>query len=474
MPRKWFPALFVFVALVFAPIDLAYAATAQAATPETQILKRTSEGFREVARKVNPSVVSIRSKVGGGGGGPEGRGMQVPPELEDFFRFFGPQSPMRPNPQPQVGIGSGFVIDTKGHIVTNNHVVEGATEIVVTFSGHSEELKAKVVGVDPRTDLAVIQVQGAKKLPPPLNWSDYNKVEVGDWAIAVGSPFALEESLTVGVVSAKGRDSRGMMGADFVADFLQTDAAINPGNSGGPLCDIDGNVMGVNTAIYSRSGGYMGIGFAITSKVAQEVIASLIGEGKVVRGWLGVMIQPLDEAMAKELGISKGVVIHGVTPDSPAEAAGIQGGDVITEADGKPVEKPTELQQIVAGLKPGKKIDLKVVSYNTKKTRTVSVKIGQLPEKEGKVAGGERGGAEKIGVEVAASRGGKGVVVTGVMPGSVAQANGIEEGDVLLSVNRKAVNSPAAFREAMKGATRFYIEAKREGRQLFFQFTVPN
>jgi serine protease Do len=243
------------------------------------------------------------------------------------------------------------------------------------------DLKAKVIGTDPKTDLALLKVESSKDLPV-AEWADSDQVEVGDWAIAIGSPFNLSQTVTLGIVSAKGRNSNVLGGADYVGDLIQTDAAINPGNSGGPLVTLDGQVMGVNTAIYTRSGGYMGIGFAIPSNLAKDVVAKLKKDGKIVRGWLGVYIQPLDPEMGKELGIKEGVSVHEVVPDSPAQKGGLKAGDVIVEVDGTAVKEVTQLQRSISGFKPGQNVKMKVVSYNDKKSRNLSVKIGDVPSEE--------------------------------------------------------------------------------------------
>lgn len=284
--------------------------------------------------------------------------------------------------QPRQGSGSGFVIDRQGHILTNHHVVNGATEITVLLpDDESEPVKAKVVGLDPRSDLAVLKIETKRDLVP-VEWADFESVEVGDHAIAIGSPFNLTHSVTAGIVSAKGRNSAAVMGAEFGTDMLQTDAAINPGNSGGPLCTADGRVMGVNTAIFSQTGGYMGIGFAIPSSTAKEVAATLISNGHVVRGWLGVQIQLADNEMKKELGVETAVVVHAVQPNSPAEAAGFRAGDAIIQIDGKKVLKIEQVQRMVSQLKPGAKISVQVVNYGDRKSRNLDVKIGQLPDPE--------------------------------------------------------------------------------------------
>lgn len=371
-------------------VPSAQAASASAADslplplPQAEALQKSAENFRAVAKRVAPSVVTIRVSA-------EPRPLKraspgrrfSDDSMERMLERFGFQFDMpQMGAQPKQGSGSGFVIDRQGHILTNNHVVSGASEITVLLpDDESEPVKAKVVGLDPRSDLAVLKIDTSRALIP-VEWADFENVEVGDHAIAIGSPFNLTHSVTAGIVSAKGRNSAAVMGAEFGTDMLQTDAAINPGNSGGPLCTADGRVMGVNTAIFSQTGGYMGIGFAIPSSTAKEVAANLIATGHVVRGWLGVQIQLADNEMKKDLGVDSAVVVHAVQPNSPAEAAGFRAGDAIVQIDGKKVAKVEQVQSLVSKLKPGAKISVQVVNYSDRKTRSLDVKIGQLPEPE--------------------------------------------------------------------------------------------
>ena len=357
-------------------------------------LQQTSQSFRRVAEMVNPTVVNIKSTVGvekrHAPFSKRWRGQPQPqdgfPEGQDpfrdffgqFFHRYGQGGPVMPQAQPQTALGSGMIIDGRGYVLTNNHVVKEATEILVTVPGFATDLKAKVVGTDPQTDLAVIKVEAPKPLPS-INWADSDKVEVGDWAIAIGIPFGLEHTMTLGIVSAKGRNQVGITGSEYGGGLIQTDAAINPGNSGGPLCTVDGTVMGVNTAIFTRTGGYMGIGFAIPSNLARTVASDLIAHGKVTRAWLGVYIGPLADDLGKELGINHGAVIERVEPKSPADKSGLQPGEVITQINGKEVTDVTQLPQEVGSLKPGERITLKLVSYETKRSREVKVKLEAMP-----------------------------------------------------------------------------------------------
>jgi serine protease Do len=356
--------------------------------PDGEALQKNAENFRAVVKTVAPSVLTIKTSLenkvvkapmrrGRSGAVPQGR------SFEDLFEQFGFSfgGPPRQRGTPSGGSGSGFVIDKTGIVVTNYHVVKDADTITVSLNeDESEEIPAKVIGTDPRTDIAVLKIDAGRELPA-VEWADSNHVEVGDYAIAIGSPFMLTHSVTAGIVSAKGRNASRLIGADFGYELIQTDTAINPGNSGGPLCTSDGKVMGVNTAIYTQSGGNMGIGFAIPSNVAKQVVASLLKDGKVVRGWLGVAIQPAGKELKKELGIKGGVVVHEVQEDSHAEKAGLRAGNAIVQIGEHAVNKVEELQRWVSERQPGEKIALKVVGYVDGKSRTVEVKIGRLPDK---------------------------------------------------------------------------------------------
>ncbi len=459
--------------------------------PEGGLLKKTSESFRMVAKKVGPAVVNIKATKGAkreslqraprGPGkrrnpfpeGDEGeQGMGKDP-FSDFFERFGHPFPFMEQ-GPQTSLGSGVIIDKKGIVVTNNHVVDGATEILINLNGDKTELKAKVIGTDPKTDLAVLQVVGGKDLPA-AEWADSDAVEVGDWAIAIGSPFALGQSVTVGIVSAKGGRNSSVTGVDFGGDLIQTDAAINPGNSGGPLCDLEGRVMGINTAIYTRSGGYMGIGFAIPANLAREVANKLATDGKIIRGWLGVYIEPLAPDLAKELGVKEGVGIREVIESSPASEAGLKAGDVVLEVDGKAVKEPALLQKTISGYKPGQSVKIKITSYADKKTRVVTVKVGKLPDEATapKAEHGNDGQPDKLGLLVSPSPAKDGMIVENTQPGSIGEQAGIESGDVIVRINRKVVDSLAMYKKQVSSSRKLFLEVKRKGRTLFVQVTLP-
>src|SRR5215470_1132827 len=326
-----------------------------------------SGSFSQVAETVAPAVVNINTVTRGTGRTP----------IEEFFgeeffrRFFG-EVPERE--QVQRSLGSGVIVDASGIVLTNAHVVDRASEIeAVTADGKKH--KAKLVGVDRRTDLAVLKLQGGGPYPA-ATLGDSDKLKVGDWVLAIGSPFGLQQTVTAGIISAKGRS----IGQGPFDDFLQTDAAINPGNSGGPLVNMSGEIVGINSAILSRSGGNVGIGFSIPSNMAKRIYTELATKGKITRGWMGVSIQELTPELAKGFGLkdSKGVLVADVVQDSPASKAGINAGDIIVEFDKKKVDTPQDLQKVVALTAPGKGVPVKV--WRDKGEKTLEIKIGDTPE----------------------------------------------------------------------------------------------
>lgn len=426
------------------------------------------KNFVPIVKAVTPAVVNIsttrvvRGPSGGGGGPGGGGGEQMAPFMDDpFFRqFFGDEFFKRfqaPRERKESSLGSGVIVSSDGYIVTNNHVVAKADEIKVLLPD-KREFTGKVVGTDPKTDIAVVKIN-AKDLPT-LPWGDSDKLEVGEWILAIGNPFALNSTVTSGIVSAVGRANVGI--ADY-EDFIQTDAAINPGNSGGALVNVRGELVGINTAIFSRSGGYMGIGFAVPANMTRTVMDSLIKTGKVTRGWLGVSIQEVNQELARQFGLSetKGALVSEVIPDSPAAASGLKPGDVIVSYDGKPVDSPAVLRNMVAQTPVGKTAKLEVLRDN--KRQTLNVKIAEQPKEiaqgdaEETIESGEEAGAAKsalAGIEIrnltpdiarqlGLNPGTKGVVVTGLAPDSPAAAAGVEPGDVILEINRQPVRSVA-------------------------------
>jgi len=438
--------------------------------------------FAGLAEHVAPSVVNISStqEVKGGPLAPGGPGGGEDDPFHDFFgpfeRFFGPPRRM---PYKAKSLGSGFVIDPAGYILTNNHVVENAEEIVVKLPT-GKEFKAKVVGRDAKTDIALIEIHGASDLVPVL-LGDSDELKVGQWVVAIGNPFGLENTVTAGIVSAMGRH----INQGPYDNFIQTDAAINPGNSGGPLLNTRGEVVGINTAIFSRGGGNIGIGFAIPIGLAKEIVPQLKSKGHVTRGWLGVMIQKVTPDIAESLGLSepKGALVSDVVKDGPAEAAGIKQGDVIVEYDGKPVSDSAELPLLVARTPVGKTVKLKAI--RGKGTETFSIKIQELKEEE--TAERATGTAEDLGLAVqtltpdlaenlGVDRNLKGVVVTQVEPGGPAADAGLRRGDVILEVNRQAVKDADAYKKALKagGKGKSVLFLVRRGDNTIFLALKPS
>ena len=385
------------------------------------------------------------------GPGPNPFGGEDP--FEEFFRrFFGD----RPPPGQQRSLGSGFIVSADGYIITNNHVVGDADKITVRLSD-KEEYEAKVVGSDEKTDIALIKINAKHPLPVvPLGKS--TDLQVGDWVMAIGNPFGLEQTVTAGIVSAKGR----VIGAGPYDDFIQTDASINPGNSGGPLLNLKGEVVGINSAIFSQSGGNIGIGFAIPIDLAKSVVTQLKEKGKVTRGWLGVAIQSVTPELAKSFGLKEptGALVAEVTKDGPAEKAGLERGDIITAFNETPIKDSHELPALVAQTPVGNKAEVTVLRGG--KEKTVTVKLGELPEQQAKAERGEES-EESWGMTVASltaelarrfqlENDQKGVVVTEVEPGSPAELAGIQPGDVVEEVNRQPVESVEAFNKAMADA----------------------
>ena len=402
--------------------------------------------FVTLARKLKPIVVNV-STISEGGQRPESPFGEEDPFGEFWRRFFG--GPLPRGPSRQRSLGSGFLIDRDGSILTNNHVVENAQKIVVKLSDE-REFDAKIIGRDQKTDIAVIKINAKESLPvAPLGDSD--RLEVGEWVMAIGNPFGLDNTVTSGIVSAKGRHIGGPYD-----NFIQTDASINPGNSGGPLINLRGEVVGINSAIYSRSGTNIGIGFAIPINLVKELLPQLKGKGRVTRGYLGVLIQKVTPEIAESLGIDKprGALVADVTRGGPAEGAGVKVGDVIIEFDGKEIQESNDLPIIVARTPVDRKVRLKIL--RDKKEIALTVTIGELKEEEVVASAKEKGEmgltvqqvtpqiAESLGLERA-----EGVVITGVEPGSPAEEAGLRRGDVVLEVDRKPVRKLADYKKSL-------------------------
>jgi serine protease Do len=418
-------------------------------------------GFADIVEKVKPAVISVRVKVDGGTETTGLNSNDVPPGLREFFRRFGmPDGSNGPEGMPRgrgrnviTGQGSGFFISADGFAVTNNHVVEKAESVQVT-TDDGKIHKAKVIGTDPRTDLALIKVEEGPF--PYVKLSD-KAPRIGDWVIAVGNPFGLGGTVTAGIVSARGRD----IGASAYDDFIQIDAPVNKGNSGGPTFDTDGNVIGVNTAIFSPSGGSVGIAFAIPADTVNSVVAQLKEHGSVTRGWIGVQIQPVTSDIADSLGLKKaeGALVAEPQANSPAQKAGIEAGDVITSVDGKEVKDARDLAKKIGAMAPKASVKLTVLHKGAEKTLTLT--LGELPNtKEAHASTGDNDSSAdigKLGLTLApaarvAGAGAEGVVVTGVESGGVAADHGFSTGDVIVEIAGKSVSTPADVRDVVASA----------------------
>lgn len=399
----------------------------------------------EMAEKVLPAVVSIRTETV-----MKGADMQDP-----FEFFFGPgmnpwggAQPNQQRPQPkQEGLGSGVIVSKQGYILTNNHVVDNADNITVTFSD-KREFKAKVIGTDPQSDIAVIQLEKAPNDLPVAYLGKSESLRVGEWVVAIGNPFGLSSTVTSGIVSAKGVHNRGITGYE---NFIQTDAAINPGNSGGGLFNLSGELVGINTAILSRTGGFQGIGFAIPIDLARGILQDLVQFGKVTRGYLGVSIQDVDPKIAKAMKLDRvqGALIAEVVSGSPAEKSGIMAGDLVTSINGVAVKDANALRNAVAMVKPGESTELGILRNG--KELKVKAQVGSK-EATGEVASTKGGGGKsaELGLEVGPNQGDPGVVVLSVSQGGLAAEAGLQANDVILQVNQKPVKTVAGFQDVMR------------------------
>ena len=464
----------------FAQASVEHTAPIDAGRPAAQALP----GFGDLVQKVSPAVVTISSTMREQADDEDGSPFQPgSPQEHQFQQFFGRQQ--QAPTQLVHALGSGFIIDAQGHIVTNNHVVKDATNIQVTLAD-GRKLPAKVIGVDPKTDLALLQVKSSTPLPH-LALGDSNAARVGDWVVAVGNPFGLGGTVTAGILSARGRQ----IGQGPYDDFLQIDAPINRGNSGGPLFAQDGTVIGVNTAIYSPSGGSVGIGFAIPSSEVKEVIGQLETNGKVSRGWLGVSAQAVSPAMASALHLptQTGALVAEVQKDSPAAASGIQAGDVITQVGTQAVKDPRSLAQIVADIHTGTVENVTVRRDGQDKTVQVTVEaLRDGGNGQQTMASAEHGA--KLGLalaplddqarqELSLDANQKGVVIASVRPDSPAQAAGLQSGDVLETVGGKAVTSPRQAVNALHEATQksgdaVALRVLRDGHQAFVALSASS
>ncbi len=442
-------------------------------------------GFTEVAKQVTPAVVNITTvmteKVSGGLPLPD----QLRDRMEEFFgkpldpRHRGPQNPVEPR-GPRRGQGSGVIVSTDGYVLTNNHVIANAHEVSVTLPD-KREFKGKIVGADPKSDLAVVKINAGNL--PTVGWGDASKLQVGEYVLAVGNPFGLNSTVTLGIVSAVGR---GHMGITQYEDFIQTDAAINPGNSGGALVNTNGELVGINTAIFSQTGGYQGVGFAVSTTMAKPIYESLVKTGKVVRGYLGIGLQDLNHDLATSFSLkdSKGALISDVKEGSPAEQAGLKQGDVIIEYQGTPVEDGVVLQRLVTRTAVGTKVPLKVIRDG--RERELMVKVGDPPD-EAKITKVEKAdtdyalsglAVQDIDQDIARElglNGQRGAVVTRVEPGSGAEKAGLIPGDLIREINRQPIKSVKDFEkvssDVKKGGT-VLILINRQGNSLFLSARI--
>ncbi len=444
-------------------------------TDQIKIVQSISEVFNVVAQKLEPSVVHIVSER-----------TAAAPSLPPGFRLFPDDDnedlPFPFNRQPQrqwtQATGSGVIISADGYVLTNNHVVTGASRVTVKLSGSDgQSYDAKVVGADPRTDIAVIKIDGAKGLHP-AELGDSDAVRVGDWVLAIGSPFGLDRTVTTGIISAKGRANVGI--ADY-EDFIQTDASINPGNSGGPLVDVAGKVIGINTAIASRSGGNQGVGFTIPINMIKQLLPRLEKGEQIHRGYLGVLIQPLDKKLADNFGYdsTKGAAVSEVLPDSPSKDK-LRPGDIVFSVNGKEVADPNELRTAVAAVGPGQDVELGV--FRDGKKVKVSIRLGELPTAAAEAGPAPRGGRSSskdlLGIDVQTLtpelagqlgyEGRKGVLITSVDPASEAAREGLSAGDLITQIQGQVVTTADEFAKALdkakdKPSVRLLVSSRRGG-----------
>ncbi len=430
-----------------------YADDGRISKESIDILAKTNRAMAEVASVVKPSVVNIASV----------KTVKADERIAPFFndpffrRFFGDEfrNFERPRGHKQSGLGSGVIVDRRGYILTNNHVIRGADEITVTLSDR-REFKGRVVGTDQKTDLAVVKIDSDNL--PVVQLGDSDKLKPGETVLAVGNPFGLSQTITTGIVSATGRANVGI--ADY-EDFIQTDAAINPGNSGGALVNIRGELVGINTAIFSTSGGYQGIGFAIPSNMAKAVMESLIKTGKVVRGWLGVSIQPLSGDLVKQFRLSddSGALVGDVVEDSPAQQAGIQRGDVIVAFEGKAVADVRQLRNMVADSPPGKQVTVKLIREG--EAKTVEVKIGEMPAEmqSGPAESSEESQFRGVSVQDLTAQIKEGLNIpkriNGVVVADIADDSPAEgillKNDLIMEINRKPIGNRKDYEEIVSG-----------------------
>ncbi len=434
-------------------------------------IEETARAFSEIVKAVSPSVVNISSTK-------TVKKQQAP--FEDFFDYFAPAPDSKGRKWKEQSLGSGVVVASEGLIITNNHVVEQSEEIrVILYDKRS--FKAKVIGSDPKTDIAIIKidVKGLQTIP----WSDSDKLQVGEFVLAIGNPFGLSHTVTMGIISAVGRADVGI--SDY-EDFIQTDAAINPGNSGGPLVNTRGELIGINTAIFSRTGGYQGIGFAVPSNMVRMVMEQLLKEGKVTRGWLGVTIQELTPELAQKFGLASadGALISDVMKGSPASRAGITRGDIITRFNGKKLKDVASLRNLVAQTKIGSEVELIILRKG--KEYSVRVKIVEMPADSSDYTPSAGRGAESaetalsgvaviditqsVSKQLGLPLDEKGVVVMKIEQGSIAEISGLKEGDLIQEIDRQRIYNLNDFNRIaskLKGNEQILLFINRGGKRFY-------
>lgn len=465
LKRRTLSALIVTIATC---MSFAYSASVRAedgsALPGARVAEELSQAFERVAENITPSVVTISTESS-----PKKR--RTKKGRDPLRDFFGDDFVDKMAPTPQRGLGTGVIVDESGHILTNNHVLGDADEVTVRLA-NEKTVKAKVVGTDPRTDLAVIKIKVREELAKPARLGDSDALKIGEWVVAAGASFGLDNTITAGIVSAKGRALSG--GAQY-EDFIQTDAAINPGNSGGPLVNLRGEVVGINTAIVSKSGGYMGIGFAIPINMAKQVLTSLISNGKVTRGWLGVGIQNLTEDLAESFSYDStdGALVGHVDPEGPAKSAGFKQGDIIIKVDTSRIKNVNQLRNLIAGIKPNSRTSIVVFRNGRKVTRSVT--IGELPSQVVEAEQEPDGAVEDVGVTVEEftsasprkprTERSSGIFIASIDPRGPAADAELQPGDVVVSVDGKEVSTIEDFRDAvtagnLKKGMRFVVESR--------------
>lgn len=431
-------------------------------------VEETSKAFSDIVKAVSPAVVNISStKI-----------VKRQSPFDDFFDFFHP-SPDKGKKWKEQSLGSGVIVSQDGYIVTNNHVIEQSDEIKVTLFD-KRVFKAKVIGVDPKSDIAIIKID-SKDLPT-ITWGDSNNLQVGEFVLAIGNPFGLSHTVTMGIISAVGRANVGI--SDY-EDFIQTDAAINPGNSGGPLVNIKGELIGINTAIFSRTGGFQGIGFSVPSNMVRFIMNQLINEGKVTRGWLGVTIQDLTPEIAQKFGIKmyEGVLVSDITKGSPAQKAGITRGDIIIEFDGKRVMDVASLKNMVAQSRIGSSVNIKILRQN--KELILKAIIKELPSETFDIVPSSSGDTKKenalsgiavmdlnatISKQLGLSYDEKGVVIIKIDPDSSAEIADIKKGDVIQEIDRQKVENINDFNKIasrIKSGETVLLYLNRNGRKFY-------